>query len=1127
VEDLTGKQLGQYRILAPLGEGGMAAVYRAFQPGTERDVALKILPRHYASQPQFLQRFEQEARIIAKFQHPHILPVFDYGHEDGYTYIVMPFVEGGTLAEIMSGRPLPLWQVRSLVSQIGDALDYAHTYGVVHRDVKPTNILLDERGNGLLTDFGIAKMVEGTDQYTVTGQVIGTPPYMSPEQIQGLKLDGRSDIYSLGIVLYELATGRTPYRAETPQAHFFKHLYDPLPPPHTLNPDLPEVVEKVILKSLAKDPESRYQTAGEMAIAIKAAIQVDPAELQRTLSTDSGETAAVIDPVALALGNAVQGSDVTRDKARKESRGWFRRRNWMIVGATLIALVAVVVAILVINTLNGNSQADSGNTQGAVVIETELVGETTVEVTATASELPTAQPTSTIVAVTPTPSPVDEDVQSVESLATAQEDAQQGEAIAEVDGTSVDTASEAASIHCPETELDPQAPRDQPAVLFDESHGNGLSLTTEGAREIDSRPELYFYAGDVAEAIQAHGYRIMSFEKWPWTPAKLATYDLLVIPAPTDDIGRSFNTCEIEAAIDFVERGGGLLIFGDDGQGRQINQLLEPFGASMTGHGVQSPSGGSYPENFWLLDFREHPATGGVVRAWYNAGTTLGELNNNWSPLILSPEDVWLDEDPDGSKDDAEPVGPFVLGAAREYGRGRIVVYADNNVFDVRDPAYSMYLAMIDWAAGDPARSYSRAEVAGLALQRILFEDDFETGSPGDWNYLGAGFTVVEDESGNFVLRADGVDWGEANAGDTSWHDYALVFKVKILETTAEPDGPFVVGPVVRDNDNPNPPNCSGYNVVFRAAPGRGAAIGYEVPPETDCEPTTLDVVNTISLETDRWYTIRIEVVGQEITAYLDGRLVLHAVDDKELLTGGIALVNVPGVIKYIDEVRVTELIPLTPDDYLEKAIESAGENPEAQFAEGALERAIGVVPVYGDDFSDPLASSFQEVTDGDSRGRFDEGAYILEVDPERGSYLGTGREISSSHSDVIAQMDLRLDPYLSTLPGQARVFLRGSTLGAYEFVLEYGVLGLNSQFSVHRPEQQAIDFTITNHGYSAGTWHNLIVVAVGNEFAYFLDGSLVATFVHYGSPNGDFSLDASPGTALSIDNLRIWDLNK
>ncbi|MBE7469744.1 MAG: serine/threonine protein kinase [Anaerolineales bacterium] len=274
MEDLTGKQFGPYRIIAPLGEGGMAAVYKAFQPGVDRFVALKVLPQHYAKDPQFVDRFEREAKVLAKLQHPHILPVHDFGEADGgYTYIVMPFIESGDLASLMSQRPLTLAEIGRIIEQIGDALDYAHTQGIIHRDVKPSNILIDSRGNCLLTDFGLAKLVAGVSNLTSTGIIVGTPSYMSPEQGMGQALDGRTDIYALGIILYEMVTGQVPFRAETPMAIVVKHIQDPLPPPSKVDATIPEAIERVILKALAKQPEDRYATPGDMVKALQAAIQ--------------------------------------------------------------------------------------------------------------------------------------------------------------------------------------------------------------------------------------------------------------------------------------------------------------------------------------------------------------------------------------------------------------------------------------------------------------------------------------------------------------------------------------------------------------------------------------------------------------------------------------------------------------------------------------------------------------------------------------------------------------------------------------------------------------------------------------------------------------------------------------
>ena len=272
MEDLTGRQFGHYQIVAPLGEGGMAAVYKAYQPAMERYVAIKVLPRHMSKSDEFVTRFRREARMLAQLQHPHILPVFDYGEADGYPYIVMPFIISGTLAELLHKQRLPLAEVRRIMTQIGDALGYAHARGMIHRDIKPSNVLVDERGNCLLTDFGLARMAEASTKLTSSGDIMGTPAYMSPEQGAGSAIDRRSDIYSLGIILYEMVTGRVPYTAETPVAVVFKHIQDPLPSIHKFNPDLPESVELILLKALAKSPEDRYQTAEDFVQAVQTGV---------------------------------------------------------------------------------------------------------------------------------------------------------------------------------------------------------------------------------------------------------------------------------------------------------------------------------------------------------------------------------------------------------------------------------------------------------------------------------------------------------------------------------------------------------------------------------------------------------------------------------------------------------------------------------------------------------------------------------------------------------------------------------------------------------------------------------------------------------------------------------------
>jgi serine/threonine protein kinase len=271
----SGQMLGPYRIINQIGRGGMATVYKAYQASVDRYVAIKVLPSQLAESKEFAARFQQEARIIARLEHPHILPVFDYGESEGVAYFVMRYLEAGTLKDRMqAGRPLPLAEIDRIFTQLTEALSYAHSQGIVHRDLKPANALIDSHGNIFLTDFGIAKLLESASpRLTQTDAIMGTPAYISPEQAQSQPVDRRSDIYSLGIILYEMVTGQVPFLADTPLAILFKHISDPLPPPSRVKPDIPPSIEQVILKALAKDPRERFATAGEFLTAWKRAME--------------------------------------------------------------------------------------------------------------------------------------------------------------------------------------------------------------------------------------------------------------------------------------------------------------------------------------------------------------------------------------------------------------------------------------------------------------------------------------------------------------------------------------------------------------------------------------------------------------------------------------------------------------------------------------------------------------------------------------------------------------------------------------------------------------------------------------------------------------------------------------
>jgi serine/threonine-protein kinase len=260
--------LGRYQVIARLGRGGMADVYKGFQPSLDRYVAIKVLHSSMVEEAEFVTRFQREAKNVARLRHPNIIQVFDYDNQGQTYYMIMEYLDGPTLKAALEEvhrrrEEMPLQVALRIVSDVGSALAYAHEMGVVHRDVKPANIMLDRSGRVILTDFGVAKMLTGT-KVTVTGTVLGTPAYMSPEQGMGEPGDSRSDIYSLGVVLFELSTGRLPYDADTPLAVLLKHAHDPLPLPRSVNPSLPEEIERIILRALAKNPADRYATVQAM-----------------------------------------------------------------------------------------------------------------------------------------------------------------------------------------------------------------------------------------------------------------------------------------------------------------------------------------------------------------------------------------------------------------------------------------------------------------------------------------------------------------------------------------------------------------------------------------------------------------------------------------------------------------------------------------------------------------------------------------------------------------------------------------------------------------------------------------------------------------------------------------------
>lgn len=258
------KKIGHYEIKSELGRGGMATVYLGYDERFDRDVAVKVLPAEFLHDPQFSVRFHREARVIAALEHPAIVPVYDVGEADGLPYFVMRYMHGGSLADLLAKGELSLKEAARIFSIIAPALDDAHAKGIIHRDLKPANILFDHRNQPYLSDFGIAKISDS--QLDVTGSaIIGTPAYISPEQAQGKEIDGRSDIYALGAILYRMLTGVRPYEGDTPMSMVVKHITDPVPDILKDRPNLPSGVGTFIYRAMAKAPDDRFQSAAEFA----------------------------------------------------------------------------------------------------------------------------------------------------------------------------------------------------------------------------------------------------------------------------------------------------------------------------------------------------------------------------------------------------------------------------------------------------------------------------------------------------------------------------------------------------------------------------------------------------------------------------------------------------------------------------------------------------------------------------------------------------------------------------------------------------------------------------------------------------------------------------------------------
>jgi hypothetical protein len=341
MSDLNGQTIGHYRVLGRIGSGGMSTVYKAHDAKSGRMVAIKLMASFLTEEPRFKVRFEREVKLLSKLNHPNIVQILGFGEHNDSPYIVMPYYERGTLQDRLRDGPVSVKEGARVISDMSSALEYAHDHGVIHRDVKPSNMLLDNHGRAQLTDFGFASWREASMHLTGSA-LVGTPAFMSPEQCTGEQIGPSSDQYSLAIVLYRISSGQMPFDGETPLAMALKQINEPLPPPREINPRIPVAIEKVLTKALSKKPDDRYETMNGFNEAFQEAL------LESTRNTN--------DPTAIMP--RVNPLRILVDRYSRRLRGFYLRRvapRWPAIAMGMLLLLATPIAAYAVYSLtNGN-----------------------------------------------------------------------------------------------------------------------------------------------------------------------------------------------------------------------------------------------------------------------------------------------------------------------------------------------------------------------------------------------------------------------------------------------------------------------------------------------------------------------------------------------------------------------------------------------------------------------------------------------------------------------------------------------------------------------------------------------------------------------------------------------------